>query len=118
MITSRSDIDFYKFTMGEFVFKYHPDVEVEYELFDRNAGKKEFHSDTFEVRLEEYKLDAMARKHTCPTCYMCNARSFVGADGYLYKCCELSYMKEHRVRNLLTNMNFKVVVNPLSCPFT
>ena len=36
MINSLLDMDFYKFTMGQLIHKNHPEVPVEYKLFDRD----------------------------------------------------------------------------------
>ncbi len=40
IITSLLDVDFYKFTMGQLVFKNHPDVPVKYAFKNRTASVK------------------------------------------------------------------------------
>ncbi len=39
IISSLLDIDFYKFTMGQFAYKYYPNVKVKYAFFNRSKIK-------------------------------------------------------------------------------
>jgi len=74
-------------------------------------------SNNFKVAFQGNRLDLMRpRKREFDTCYYAISSSVVGADGYLYPCCELSYIRAHRIRNMVDDISFGAHVKVGDCP--
>lgn len=86
------------------------------EIQELGKESQSYSNDKFKVNMLLDRVGFMSSTHDYDECYMSKSRIFIGADGYLYPCCELSYIKKYRVRNILEDMNFKVGVNPRICP--
>ena len=56
---------------------------------------------SYDVIIEDYKLDAMRTvDRNYSRCYYSEQMVVVGADGYQYPCCELSYISKYRVQEV------------------
>lgn len=86
------------------------------EILELGRESTSLATDKFKVNVLLDRIDTMSSTHDYDKCYMSRSRIFVGADGYLYPCCELSYITKYRVRNILEDMNFRVNIDPRICP--
>ncbi len=49
-------------------------------------------------------------------CYYAEHAPFIGGDGWLYPCCQLSYREEYRIRDMTEDIRFHVSMDPQNCP--
>ena len=78
---------------------------------------EEYADDTFSVNAQYERLDLMV-----PTirdynrCIHSNLVPVVGADGWLYPCCELSYISKYKIRHIPTDCKFGHDIDARGCP--
>ena len=112
-------MDYVRLTYAEMDGNMPPLNEVQLpvanNLFD---AASELSDDRFKVITQKGRWDEVhdTTHKGMIRCYYAEHVPFVGTDGWLYPCCQLSYIPKYRIRNLHGCMSFNVSMNPQACP--